>query len=246
MVSHQRSFHLIESPTGVSSSHACLVVNGRGMPHESLTVFYEELQKMQCVPAREVAVQSVLSFFSFLEQQDQGVGTAASPHEPCSSRPYALKRIELPPATYWAGPPSEIKVAIRAYLLARWGCLTRTCSPDEEIVLSPSAKATGEIRRSLAVLWQFYRFAFKRQDYCYDGNPVTAFRIPLRSRIWQIIAPLSFPLRSRPALHQSRIDEGGREELVQSISPFSPRLELPLPVVLDEAWGKLVPEYVKS
>jgi hypothetical protein len=122
------------------------------MPHESLTVFYEELQKMQCVPAREVAVQSVLSFFSFLEQQDQGVGTAASPHEPCSSRPYALKRIELPPATYWAGPPSEIEMAIRAYPLARWGCLTRTCSPDEEIVLSPSAKATGEIRRSLAVL----------------------------------------------------------------------------------------------
>ena len=246
MVSHQRSFHLIECPRGVSSSHARLVVNGRGMPHESLTVFYEELQKIHSVPAREVAVQSVLSFFSFLEQPDRRVETAASPHEPCSSRTYALKRIELPPATYWAGPPSEIKVAIRAYLFAHWGCLTRSSSPDEEILLSPSAKATGEIRRFLAVLRQFYRFAIERQDYWYNGNPVTAFRIPLLSRIWQVIAPISFTLRSRPALHQRRIDEGGREELVQSISPFSPRLEQPLPIVLDEAWDQLVLEHVKS
>lgn len=191
-------------------------------------------------------MQPVISFFSFLEQQDQGVGTAASPHEPCSSRPSALKRIELPEAAYWAGPPSEIRVAIRAYLLARWGCLTRSSSPDVEIVLSPSAKATGEIRRSLAVPWHFYRFAIERQDYCYDGNPVTAFRIPLLSRVWQEIAPISFTLHSRSALHQSRIDEGGREELVQSISPFSPRLEQPLPVVLDEAWGQLVLKHVKS
>src|SRR5215471_17589546 len=159
MVSQQRSFHLIECPTGVTSLHVRLVVNGRGMPHASLTVFYEELQKMHCVPAREGAVQAVLSFFSFLEQPDQGVETAASPHEPCSSRPYTPKRIELPPATYWAGPPSEIKGAIRAYLFARWGCLTRSSSPDEEIVLLPKAKATGEIRHFLAVLRQFYRFA---------------------------------------------------------------------------------------
>ena len=103
MVSHQRSFHLIECPTSVSSSHARLVVNGRGVPHESLTVFYEELQKMHCVPSREGAVQAVLSFFSFLEQLDRGVETAASPHEPCSSCPYALGRTELPAAPYWAG-----------------------------------------------------------------------------------------------------------------------------------------------
>jgi len=187
------------------------------------------------------AVHTVLSFFSFLEQPDEGVETAVSPHEPCSSRPSALGRIELPPATYWAGPPSEIKVAVRAYMFARWGCLTRSSSPDEELVLSPSAKATGEIRRFLAVLRQFYRFAIERQDYWYDGNPVRAFRIPLLSRIWQVIALSSFPLRSRPALHQSSRDEGGREELIHSIGPFSPRLKQPLPVVLDEARGQLVP-----
>ena len=49
MVSQQRSFHLIECPTGVCRPHARLVVNGRGVPHESLTVFYEELQKMHWV-----------------------------------------------------------------------------------------------------------------------------------------------------------------------------------------------------
>ncbi len=241
MVSQQISFHIIECPAGVSSSHACLVVNGRGVPHESLTVFYEELQKMDSVPARDAALQSVLSFFSFLEQPDQGVETEASLHETCSSRPCVLKRNELPPATYWAGSPSEIKAAIRAYLLARWGCLTRSHGQDEEILLSPSAKEAGEIQRFLAVLRQFYSFAIERQDYWYDGNPAAAFRIPLRSRIWQTIAPISSTFRSRPALHQSRIDEGGKEELVQSIHPFSSRQEQPLPVVPGGARRLLVP-----
>jgi hypothetical protein len=241
MVSQQLSFHIIECPIGVSSSHACLVVNGRGVPHESLTVFYEELQKTGSVAGRDAALQSVLSFFSFLEQADQGVETEAASHETCSSRPCALKRNELPPATYWAGSPSEIKAAIRAYLFARWGFLTRSYSQDEEILLSPTVKETGEIQRFLAALRQFYSFAIERQDYWYDGNPAAAFRIPLRSRIRQAIAPISSTLRSRPVLRQSRIDEGGKEELVQRINPSSLRLEQRRVAVPGEAWVQLVP-----
>jgi len=228
MVSQQLSFHVIDCPAGVSSSHACLVVNGCGVPHESLTVFYEELQKMESVPARDATLQSVLSFFSFLEQPDQGVETEASPHETCSSRPCAHKRDELPAATYWAGSPSEIKATIRAYLFARWGCLTRSHGQDEELLLSPRAKEAGEIHRFLSVLRQFYRFAIERQDYWYDGNPAVAFRISMRSRIWQAIVPISSPRRARPALHQSRTDGGGKEEFAQSIHPFSSLQELEL------------------
>src|SRR5436853_3005119 len=103
MVSQQLSFHIIECPIGVSSSHACLVVNGRGVPHESLTVFYEELQKTGSVAGKDAALQSVLSFFSFLEQPDQGVETRTSSHEPCSSHLCATERKQLLPPTYWAG-----------------------------------------------------------------------------------------------------------------------------------------------
>jgi hypothetical protein len=196
---------------------------------------------MGSVPAMHTVLQTVLSFFSFLEQPEQGVETEAASQETCSSRPCALKRNELPPATYWAGSPSEIKTAIRAYLFARWGCLTRSQGQHEEILLSPTVKETGEIQRFLAALRQFYGFAIEQQHYWYDGNPVAAFRIPLRSRIWQAIAPISSILRSRPALHQSRIDEGEKKESVQSINPSSPRQEQQLSAVPVEAWIQLVP-----
>lgn len=241
MVSQQRSFHVIECPAGVSSSHACLVVSERGVPHESLTVFYEALQKIGSVPAIHAVLQPLLSFFSFLEQPDQGVWTGASSHEPCWSRLCALERKLIPPPTYWAGPPSEIQAAVRAYLFVRWGCLTRLHGQHEEILLPPGVRETGEIQRFLAALQQFYRFALERQDYWYDGNPATAFRIPLRSRLWQAIAPISFTFRSRPAFHKSRVDDGGKEESVQGINPSSPRQEQPLPVVPSEAWVQLVP-----
>ncbi len=241
MVSQQLSFHIIECPAGVSSSHTCLVVNGRGVPHESLTVFYEELQKMDSVPARNAVLQSVLSFFSFLEQPDQGVETKPYSHGPCSSRPCAMEGKQLLQPTYWAGAPSEIKAAIRAYVFARWGCLTRSRGQNEEILLSPTVKETGEIQRFLAALRQFYNFAIERQDYWYDGNPAAAFGIPLRSRISQVIAPISSILRSRTALYYSRIDEGGKEEPDQRINPSSLHQEQWLSAVPVEAWVQLVP-----
>lgn len=241
MVSQQLSFHIIECPAGVSSSHACLIVNGRGVPHESLTVFYEKLQKIGSVPAMHAVLQPVLSFFSFLEQPNQGVETSTSSQEPCSSRLCTLERKQLLPPTYWAGSPSEIKAAVRAYLFARWGCLTRSHYQHEEILLSPEVKETGEIQRFLAALGQFYSFAIEQQHYWYDGNPVAAFRIPLRSRIWQAIAPISSILRPRPALQQSGVEEGGKDELVQRTNPSSPRLEQRLSAVPVEAWIQLVP-----
>jgi hypothetical protein len=138
-----------------------------------------------------------------------------------------MERNELPSPTYWAGPPSEIQAAVQAYLFVRWGCLTRSHGQYEEILLPTGVKETKEIERFLAALQQFYRFAIGRQDYWYYGNPAAAFRIPLRSRLWQAIAPISVTFRSRPALDQS-------------INPSSSRQEQPLAVVPGEARGQLV------
>jgi hypothetical protein len=241
MVSQQRSFHIIECPVGVSSSHSCMIVNGRGLPHESLTMFYEELQKMGSVSSRDAVLESVLSFFSFLEQPDQGVEMEDASNESCSSRPCTLKKNVLPLATYWAGSPSEIKAAIRAYLFARWGCLIRSQDQYEEILLSSTVKETDEIQRFLTALRQFYSFAIEQQHYWYEGNPVAAFRVPLRSRILQAIASLSALLRPHSALHQSRVDEGEKEEFVQSINPSARLQEQRLSAVPVEAWIQLVP-----
>ena len=71
MAARRLSFHLIECPMGVSSPHTHLVVGGRGIPHESLTRFYEEIQK-RCASGTSHSIMCLLlSFFSFLVQQDQ-------------------------------------------------------------------------------------------------------------------------------------------------------------------------------
>ena len=241
MVSQQLSFHIIKCPAGVSSPHPRLVVSGRGAPHETLTVYYEELQKTCFAPTMRTLLYPLLSFFTFLEQPEQHVWTEASSHESCSPCRSALERQRLPPRAYWAGPPSEIRVIVRAYLLARWGCLTRAHGQHEEILLSPRLREAGEIQRFLVALRQFYHFAIERRDYWYDGNPADAFRLPLRSRLRKAIAHISCTFRWRTTRDQSRVAEGLQEEPAQSINPVSPREKQTLPLVPLAARIQFVP-----
>jgi hypothetical protein len=241
MVSQQLSFHIIKCPAGVSSPHPRLVVSGRGAPHETLTVYYEELQKTCFAPTMRTLLYPLLSFFTFLEQPEQHVWTEASSHESCSPCRSALERQLLPLRTHWAGPPSEIRVIVRAYLLARWGCLTRAHGQHEEILLSPRLREAGEIQRFLVALRQFYHFAIERRDYWYDGNPADAFRLPLRSRLRKAIAHISCTFRWRTTRDQSRVDEGFQEEPAQRINPVSLREKQPLPLVTLETLIQFVP-----
>ena len=231
MVSQQLSFHIIKCPAGVSSPHPRLVVSGRGVPHETLTLYYEELQKTCSAPTIRALLHPLLSFFTFLEQPEQHVWTEASSHKSCSPRSSALEKQKQLPQTNWAGPPSEIRLIVRTYLLARWGCLTRAHGQHEEILLSPWLREAGTIQRFLVALQQFYRFAIERRDYWYDGNPADAFRLPFRSRLRQAIAPISCLFRWRTTRDQSRVDEGLQEEPAQNIHPVSPSEKQPLPLV---------------
>jgi len=236
MVSQQRSFQIIECPAGVSSPHAYLVVSGLGVPHEALTVFYETLQKTASAPTLHAILPPLLSFFSFLEQPEQLAC--------CSTR----ERHQLPAEVFWAGSPSEIRAAIRAYLLTRWGSLTRRHGQQEEIVLSPAVSETAEIQHFLVALQQFYRFAIERRDYWYEGNPAAAFHLPLRSCLWQAITTIRLPFRSSATPHQSEIAEEGKEAPLQWSTPASPREEQPLSTIPTEAWIQLVPvaEHIKT
>ena len=56
MAARRLSFHLFECPMGVSSPHTHLVVSGRGVPHEPLTRFYEEIQK-RCASRTSHSIQ---------------------------------------------------------------------------------------------------------------------------------------------------------------------------------------------
>ena len=158
----QLSFHLIQCPTGGASSPAHLVVSGRGVPHEPLTRFYEEVQAKGVPGMMHRIMRPLLSFFSFMEQNTP----------------------LFPSSLLWARSPSEIQETIRCYLHAQWGCRTRHYG-KYEIILLPSFLQQEEcqIRRFLTALQWFYRFSLERQDYWYASNPADVFRFSLCSRL---------------------------------------------------------------
>ena len=202
------SFKIIPCPMGVCSPHTHLVVSGRGVPHEPLTLFYEELQK-SCTPGRLHSIMdSLLTFFSFLEEP-QSLRDVTLPriHQELCSYKAAMEAPSFPSGMAWAAPPSVLQAAVRFYLAARWGCRTSQHGRYEDIRLSPFMEGEQELHLFLAALQRFYRFSIERRDYWYRGNPAEAFRLPLHSRLLQAIAPRRFSPRSRPARNQRIVGE---------------------------------------
>jgi hypothetical protein len=202
----------------IGSPHTHLVVNGRGVPHEPLTLFYEELQKSCTAGSLNSMMNPLLSFFSFLEEP-QSLCNGALPcmQEERSSWMETMKVPFIPPGMAWAAPPSELQTAIRFYLGAHWGCRTRQQGQYEHIRLLPSIREGQRLHLFLATIQRFYRFIIERQDYWYDRNPAEAFRLPLGSRLLQVIAPIGISRRSYIVSHQRSVGEVLKERTRQSV-----------------------------
>jgi len=218
MTNTQRTYNIISCPTGVSSPHAQLVVSSRGVPHEPLTLFYEELQK-SCNPVRLHSIMdSLLSFFSFLEEW-------RSPREvkhPCihqewSSCKAAMEVPSLPSRMAWSAPPSALQKAVRSYVAARWKCRTSLHGQYEDIRISPCKEGEQELHLFLAALQRFYRSSIERRDYWYDRNPAEAFRLPLRSRLQQAIEQRRYSPRSRPTRNHRIAGDVRMDSLSQAV-----------------------------
>jgi hypothetical protein len=212
------SFKILPCPMDLGSPHTHLVVSGRGVPLEPLTLFYEELQK-SCTPGTLHSLMSpLLSFFSFLEEpQSLCNGTLPWMQEEWSSCMETMKVPFIPSSMAWAAPPSELQAAIRFYLAARWGCRTRQQGQYEHIRLSPSMRERQQLYLFLATLRRFYRFVIERRDYWYERNPVEAFRLPLGTRLLQVIAPIGLSWRSHLVGHQRNVGEVLKEMAGQAV-----------------------------
>jgi len=203
-----RSFKILPCPMNIDSPHIHLVVSGRGVPHEPLTLFYEELQKSCTSGTPGLLMSPLLSFFSFLEApQSLCNWTLPCKQEGCSSCMETMKAPFFPPGMAWAAPPSELQAAIRFYLVARWGCRTRQLGQYEHIRLCLSMREGQQLHLFLATLQRFYRFVIDRQDYWYERNPAEAFRLPLGTPLLQVIAPIGFSLRSHLVGLQRNVGE---------------------------------------
>jgi hypothetical protein len=202
------AFKILPCPMDIGSPHTHLVVSGRGVPHEPLRLFYEELQK-SCTPGTLHSMMSpLLSFFTFLEEpQSLCSGTLSGMQEEWPTCMETMEVPFMPLGMAWAAPPSELQAAIRFYLAARWGCRTRQQGQYEHIRLSPSMREGQQLHLFLATLQRFYRFVIERRDYWYERNPAEAFRLPLGTRLLQVIAHIGLSQRSHLVGHQRNVGE---------------------------------------
>jgi hypothetical protein len=211
-------YKILPCPINIGSPHAYLVVSGRGVPHEPLTLFYEELQK-SCTPETLRSLMSpLLSFFSYLEDpQSLCNGTLPCMHEEWSSYMEIMKVAFMPPGMAWAATPAELQAAIRFYLATRYGCRTRQQGQFELIRLLPSMREGQQLHLFLATLRRFYRFVIDRRDYWYERNPAEAFRLPLGTRLLQVIASIGLARRSHLVSHQWNVGEVLKERTRQVV-----------------------------
>jgi hypothetical protein len=212
------SFKILPCPMNIGSPHTHLVVNGRGVPLEPLTLFYEELQK-SCTPRALHSIMSpLLSFFSFLEEpQSLNNGTLPCMLGEWSSSMETMKAPFVPSSMAWAAPPSELQAVIRFYLAARWGCRTRQQGQYGHIRLSPSMREEQQLHLFLATLQRFYRFVIERQYYWYERNPAEAFRLPLGTHLLRVIAHIGHSWRSHHLSHQKNVGEVIKERAGQAV-----------------------------
>ena len=212
------SCKILLCPMNIGSPHTHLVVSGRGVPHEPLTLFYEELQKSCTSGTLDSMLSPLLSFFSFLEEpQSLCHATLACMEEEWSSCTETKKAPFIPPGMAWAAPPSELQAAIRFYLAARWGCRIRQQGQYEHIRLLPCMREGQQLHFFLATLQRFYRFVIERRDYWYERNPAQAFRLPLGTRLLQVIASMSLSRRSHLLHHQRNVSEVLKEKSGQAV-----------------------------
>lgn len=212
------SFKIVPCPMDIGSPHTHLVVSGRGVPNEPLTLFYEELQKSCTSGTPDLMMSPLLSFFSFLEEpQSLYNWTLPCMQEEWSSCMETTKAPFIQLGMSWAAQPSELQAAIRFYLVARWGCRTRQQGQNEQIRLSPSMREGQQLHLFLATLRRFYRFVIDRKDYWCERNPVEAFRLPLGTRLLQVIASLGLARRSHLVSHQRIVGEVLKEKAGQGV-----------------------------
>jgi hypothetical protein len=202
------SFKILPCTMNSGSPHTHLVVSSRGVPHEPLTLFYKELQKSCTAGTLRALMSPLLSFFSFLEEpQSLCNGTLPCTQEEWSLCMKTMKAPFIPSSMAWAAPPSELQAAIRFYLAAGWGYRTRQQGQYEHIRLSLSMREGQQLHLFLTTLRRFYQFVIDRQDYWYERNPAEAFRLPLGTRLLQVIAPIGLSRRSHLVGHQRNVGE---------------------------------------
>lgn len=136
-------FRVVRRPAGVESRYSVLVVDGSGMPHRPLTIFYHEIQLYLGDGTARTYLSSLLPYFEYL-----------------TTDPWRKQR-----ADQWSSEPDAVRQCVRDYLVEQMHCKARP--KDLYQLISLTAKSPSTVQVFLSALKQFYHVARRLQWYSY-------------------------------------------------------------------------------
>jgi integrase len=135
------SWHVVQRPKGMTSRYTAVVVDGSGLPHLPLTIFYHEIQHYLASGTARTYLNTLLPFFGYL-----------------ASDTWRAHRQDR-----WESEPEAVRQAVRDYLVEQLHCKARHKNTYQLITLT--AKSPSTVRVFLSSLKQFYHVARRLKWY---------------------------------------------------------------------------------
>jgi integrase len=132
----------------VTSRYVGVVVDGNGLPHRPLTIFYHEVQQTFADGTARTYLNALLAYFTYL-----------------TTDTWRLRRQDR-----WDSPPNAVREAVRDYLVEHLHCKAQP--KDTYQLVSLTVKSPNSVCVFLSALKQFYHVA-KRCGWYSHPHPLT-------------------------------------------------------------------------
>jgi integrase len=169
-----RQFRTVRRPKPLSSPYTLVVVDGSGIPHLPLTVFYHEIQRFLAEGTAKTYLATLLPYFDYL-----------------TTDPWRRERKD-----HWDSSPDAVRESVRDFLVEQLHCKAQPRETDQLIRLTGKSPSTVHV--FLCALKQFYHLARRKEWYPYP-HPLTD---PTANLLQEIEAEERREAEQRPRMPQ--------------------------------------------
>jgi integrase len=143
-----QQFRAVRRPKDLSSPYALVVVDGSGVPHLPLTLFYHETQRFLAEGTVKTYLATLLPYFDYLMTDT-----------------WRRERKDR-----WDSSPDAVRESVRDFLVEQLHCKAQPRETDQLVRLTGKSPSTVHV--FLCALKQFYHLARRKKWYPYP-HPLT-------------------------------------------------------------------------
>jgi len=190
-----QQFRAVQRPKDLCSPYELVVVDGSGVPHLPLTVFYHETQRFLAERTAKTYLATLLPYFNYLVTD-----------------PWRREREDR-----WDSLPDAVRESVRDFLVEQ---LHYKAQPrDTDQLVRRTCKSPSTVHVFLCALKQFYHLARRKEWYPYP-HPLTD---PTAKLLQDVEAEERREAGHRPRMPQRSGVEAGTATLPVSFSYEEPR-----------------------